>query len=101
MAGRSREKEVAVLQEMEIEFSVAEMSLAFIGRAWAVNYSRRGFVGDQTGKRTVCSRYCSKAQDESVGNWPVPVPKVVFPPGKETGKLKPFGLLRPTKELIN
>lgn len=33
MAGRSREKEVAVLQEMEIEFSVAEMSLAFIGRA--------------------------------------------------------------------
>lgn len=33
MASRSQEKEVAVLEGMEIEFSVAGMSLAFISRA--------------------------------------------------------------------
>lgn len=32
MAGRSQEKEVAVLQGMKIKFSAAGMSLAFIGR---------------------------------------------------------------------
>lgn len=32
MAGRSQEKEAAVLLGMEIEFSAAGMSLAFIGR---------------------------------------------------------------------
>lgn len=32
MASRSQEKEVAVLQGMDIEFSAAGMSLAFIGR---------------------------------------------------------------------
>ena len=35
MAGRSQEKEVAVLQGMEIEFSSTGMSLAFIGRTVA------------------------------------------------------------------
>lgn len=33
MAGRSQEEEVTVLPGMEIEFSAAGMSLAFIGRA--------------------------------------------------------------------
>lgn len=33
MAGRSQEQKVAVLPGMEIEFSAAGMSLAFIGRA--------------------------------------------------------------------
>lgn len=33
MAGRSQEKGVAVLPEMKLEFSAAEMSLTFIGRA--------------------------------------------------------------------
>ena len=32
MAGRSQEKEVAMLQGMDIEFSAAGMSLSFIGR---------------------------------------------------------------------
>ena len=35
MAGRSQEKEVAVLQGMEIELSSTGMSLAFIGRTVA------------------------------------------------------------------
>lgn len=33
MAGRSQEKEVAVLPGMKLEFSAAGMSLPFIGRA--------------------------------------------------------------------
>ena len=44
MAGRSQEKKVAVLPGMETELCAVGMSLAFIGRAWAVKYSGRGLI---------------------------------------------------------
>ena len=44
MAGRSQEKKVAVLPGMETELCAVGMSLAFIGRAWAVKYGGRGLI---------------------------------------------------------
>lgn len=74
---------------------------AFIGSAVGSEVWQERISVRSAGRRTVCSRCGSKAQDERWGELAGGRAKGAFPPAKGAGRLKPRGFLRPARELFH